>query len=159
MNKCNIWYLSLTPRCSPSLILSVCISLRVFLLRVCIMAFCAVRRVEAFRSCTATTDITGLQIRNWISAPTDTRPPSLVMTFWQGKLWKSQNTWFVKRWVFKCNWTKKNYLFHCTLHGGTLKALVRRSTFCHWSMKGRTRTTPGPLGGRIRPRRKTTILS
>lgn len=73
----------LTPRCSPSLILSVCISLRVFLLKFCIMALCAVRRVEAFRSCTATTDITGLQIRNWMSAPTDTRPPSLVVTFWQ----------------------------------------------------------------------------
>lgn len=81
----NISLLSLTPRCSPSLILSVCISLRVFLLKVCIMAFCAVRRVEAFRSCTATTDITGLQIRNWISAPTDTRPPSLVLTFWRKK--------------------------------------------------------------------------
>lgn len=72
---------NLTPRYSPSLTLSIWISLTVFLARLCVKAFCAVILVEAFRSWTDTTDMTGFQILNWMSAPTDNTPPSCVVTY------------------------------------------------------------------------------
>lgn len=154
---------SLTPRCSPSLTLSVCISLTVRLHKLWVIAFCAVSRVEAFRSCTATTDMTGFQIRNWMSAPTDTSPPSLVFTY--HKQWtRSTIEMFICTSIHEnIDSTKSSIYVHVTdnitLHGGMLNARVLRSTLCHWSITGSTRTTPGPLGGRIRPSRKTTTLS
>lgn len=76
--KINKEYLQygLTPRYSPSLILSVWISLTVFLARLWVKAFCAAILVEAFKSWTDTTDMTGFQILNWMSAPTNNMPPS-----------------------------------------------------------------------------------
>lgn len=52
-----------------------------FLDRLWVRAFCAVILVEAFRSWTDTTDLTGFQILNWMSAPTDSTPPSQVLTY------------------------------------------------------------------------------
>lgn len=80
----------LTPRYSPSLTLSVWISLAVFLARLWVKAFWAVILVEALRSWTDTTDMTGFQILNWMSAPTGRTPPSWVVTYIHRKIFQAE---------------------------------------------------------------------
>lgn len=70
----------------------------------------------------------------------------------------TQNNLHLKWWYYSPSSGTAELRWKFTWQGGMLKARVRRSTLCHWSMRGSTSTIPGPLGGHTRPRRKTTIL-